>query len=147
MSFAQAQSPKLCTKHFLVEEATIENWNSGIVRNNSDTTGGRIFSVKINIKSKGYITFTNLIINNQQLPIEAIRNGARTFQGKVSYGDSLTLICRTEKKIDYPPGDKTIVDKVKARGDMGAIVYSLDDHKYFRPVKEFTQAKPVRRPQ
>jgi hypothetical protein len=145
--FAQAQEPKLCTKHFTVATATSENWNVGVVRNYSDTTGGNLFSIKIKMHRSGYINFTQLIINNQQFAIEAVKNGIREFKGTVQVGDSLVLISRTSKTLRGAAPNASIIEKLRTKHKVAAIVYILDDLTFFHPIESFVETKSMRRPQ
>src|SRR5687768_13367205 len=119
---ANAQSPTPCTKHLQINAATQQKWNPGIVQDNSQPSGGIVYEVKIKVKKKGYIAFQNLIIENQVLDVEVIKDGNRNVKGPFQKNDELSLIARSDKKKSYASPEQTVAAIVASKNAEGAIV-------------------------
>ena len=132
-----AQTPNLCTKHLAVGTSTESNWAPGIVQNNSQPAGGKVYEVQIKIRKNGYITFENLITENEVLPVEIVKDGTRNVAGPFKKGDVLTLIARTDKKKVQPAPENSIALKIKSKNAVGAVSYTFKDKQYIHPLASF----------
>jgi hypothetical protein len=137
--FTNAQTPDVCTKHLIIQQATHEKWNPGITLNNSKASGGVVYTVKIKIRTNGYVTFNNLITENEVLPVEILKDGARNVSGSFKKGDVITLIARSDKNMTQGPPDPTISSKLKNRNAEAVILYTTREKRYLHPVDHLTE--------
>jgi hypothetical protein len=129
--FTQAQSvPELCNKHLRVSEASAEKWNPGIVVNNGQHSGGMIYSIQIKIRKNGYVTFNNLILESEVLPIEVVKDGKRDVNGSFKKGDVITLIARSDKKKPQNPPGSPISTKLKNKKAEIGVLYTYKGKQY-----------------
>jgi hypothetical protein len=129
-----AQSPAFCLKHVEVVTAFKENWVPGVVKNNEDRAGGTIFEISVRIKKNGGITFQQLILENQILSIEVTKDGKRNVPGPFNKGDELVLIARSDKNKSTAPPDDSAIRQLKAKNAEGALLYTIKNKQYLRPV-------------
>jgi hypothetical protein len=140
--FAMAQSsPEVCLKHLQVNEAFKQKWNPGIVRNNSKSAGGMMYSIKIKVKKNGYITFNKLITENEVLDVEVTKDGNRNITGPFDKGDEVTIIARSEINKPGPQPDPALSSKVKSKHAAGAILYTYKGKQYLHTLDRLTEAE------
>lgn len=138
---------KFCLKDIDVASASKENWAPGIVKNNSEPSGGIIFEISIKIKRNGDITFQDLILEDQVLPIEVTKDGKRNVPGPFQKGDELVLIARSDKKKSPATPDQSVIRELNAKKTEGALLYTFKNKQYLRPVAVFTQKSNKKLPQ
>jgi hypothetical protein len=132
-----AQTPIACNKHLQINSATEQKWNPGIVQDNNEPAGGMVYEIKIKVKKSGYILFQNLIIDNQVLPLEVVKDAKRSAVGPFSKDDVLSLIARTNRKKNYSAPDEAIVRIVNGKNAKAAIVYTLDEKHHVHTIPKF----------
>jgi hypothetical protein len=142
---AKAQTPA-CSKHLKIEESTQRNWNPGIVQQNAGDTGGLIYEVKIKVKKGGYITFQNLIIEDQVLDVEVKQNGDRQAEGPFKKRDEVVLSARTDKTKSPVAAPNEITLTMKKKNATAALLYTSKGKQYIHPISNFTarqSGKPI----
>jgi hypothetical protein len=128
-------TPDVCRKHLQVIEASQARWNPGIVLSNNNPSGGIIYTIKIKIRTNGYVTFNNLITGNETLAVEVEKDGTRTTSsGTFTKGDVITLIARSDRAKTQVPPDQSINSKLQNRKAEAAILYSLKEKQHLHPI-------------
>lgn len=130
---------EVCTKHLILKEASQAKWNPGIVKSNSESSGGKTFEVRIKVRKQGYLTIENLITENEVISFEVIQNGNRNAKGPFKKGDELLIVGRTDRKKQESAPAVTLVDMLRSEKAAGAIVYRFRDQTYLHPITQFAE--------
>jgi|GEM_PF-5465901 len=132
---ANAQSPKLCSRHFRILSATKEAWSPGIVRNNNEIAGGVNYELKIKVRRKAPLEFQNLTAENKTLKIE-VRKGGEPLTASTKKGDVLTLIARYDLKKESSDNQTSDISKtINENNTAAAIHYIVNDVHYLHLVE------------
>lgn len=142
-SFAQSQ---ITSRHIKVLTATKKSWNPGIVQQNAEPGGGKIYEMQIKIRKKGNYDFEKLVVDNESLEIELSgMDGQESGNAVIKKCSKWQLIARSSKRDVNEISDPSIKKIVSEHKNVaGWIQYKFKGQTFVRAVELFEAGAATR---
>lgn len=134
---SQAQT-SVSSKHLKIISAHEMKWSPGMVQQNSEPSGGKVFDVVVKIRKKGDYVFEKMITENQSLDMEAPKN----MKGEENQGfkkcSKWQVVARSNRREVKDIADLDIKRVTTGREDVAAwIQYKYNGQSFITPVMAF----------
>ena len=135
-SIAQSQ---ITSKHLRVLNASEQSWSPGIVRQNTEPAGGKVYEIHIKVRKRGAYNFESLLVGNEKLDIEIAQNGERNlsnaFYKKCS---KWQLIARSNQNDVKKITDESLTNMITENRDIdGWILYKFKGQTFAKSIAHF----------
>ena len=136
------------SKHVKIMAASEMSWSPGMVQQNSKPEGGKIYELAIKIRKRGDYIFEKIIVDNQSLDAEMVKDGQRGIEGPYKKCSKWQVVSRTNKKDVKEISDpalRQLVDENKSVA--GWIQYKFEGETLLTPVNQFeSKSEKTRNP-
>lgn len=123
------------TKHLTVLEATERTWKPGIVKNNTQRSGGKIYDITLSVRESGRFKFQSLTVGQQMLDVQL--KEARN--ENLVKGDTVRLVARTDVTKAAPAASERNLDIIKNDSAQAVVDYEFESVSFSLPIHSFSK--------